>query len=337
MDNFGIAGAAAENAGAANSGGALSAAPNVEGVGAAGADANANANANANTDTNASEGSIAGGAAGYGAGECGAAAGTLDYEALHRHYSALASAANSLFANALKSFRRMSANIDKGNLKDGVKEAAALGDAFAALQGALGGLRGVVSGFDQSEYFDTGEFTKQFIEACASEGLDMTGGNNVFEIFPYRIRIDAENRDVIIDRKKAACVRPSRLAADIKKNREKLYASKFNPMQFALELAAAYDTALLYSAKGKTAYAADRDILLDDIYKYLAPMQRFKNDYDKKAYAFDLARLKPLEPVDIGDGRKWEFGPSKEIKKALRITDKDGKEYFLSVIRFYKA
>jgi len=55
------------------------------------------------------------------------------------------------------------------------------------------------------------------------------------------------------------------------------------------------------------------------------------------AFAFDLARLYCSEVDSTDDGRKFQFGPSRNIGKCVRILDKDGVEQYLATIRFYKT
>ena len=74
---------------------------------------------------------------------------------------------------------------------------------------------------------------------------------------------------------------------------------------------------------------------LTNIYKVLAPMSRFRKDYDQNNFAFDVARLYASDVEETKTGRKFQFGPSRNNEKAIRILDKEGKEQFLATIRFY--
>ncbi|MCI9665624.1 MAG: hypothetical protein HFI46_17605 [Lachnospiraceae bacterium] len=37
------------------------------------------------------------------------------------------------------------------------------------------------------------------------------------------------------------------------------------------------------------------------------------------------------------DGRKFQFGPSRNIGRAIRILDKEGNEQYLATIRFFES
>lgn len=106
----------------------------------------------------------------------------------------------------------------------------------------------------------------------------------------------------------------------------------FNAASFAAELAEAYDLAILKLHKNP-----ESDIYLQSLYKFLAPMSRYRKDYDQQSYAFDLARLYACRSLELKDGRRFQFGPSRKAAKALRILDQDGNEQFLATIRFFKV
>jgi hypothetical protein len=106
--------------------------------------------------------------------------------------------------------------------------------------------------------------------------------------------------------------------------------ASFNAAQFANELANAYDLALVKLDK-----APGSDIYLQTLYKFLVPMSRFRKDYDQQSFSFDLARLYSGEALMLKDGRNYQFGPSRNNNKALRILDNQGREQFLATIRFF--
>jgi len=158
----------------------------------------------------------------------------------------------------------------------------------------------------------------------------VTGDFPVFEMFPYKLRIDP-NMDIYLDRKKVPCLRPYTLVQVVKKGQEKLMKASFNANRFAAELAAAYDLALADLKKNK-----GTDQYLKKLYEYMVPMSRSRKDYDMQSYAFDLARLYAEgSSFELKDGRKIQWGTSKDPKKAIRILDGYGNEQHLYTIRFF--
>jgi hypothetical protein len=184
------------------------------------------------------------------------------------------------------------------------------------------------------EYLSSGDFASQLIEFCKERDVDIVGEDNNLEVFPYRLKINPKDEELLINKKKASGLRPLAIAELLEKGRIKLLAEKFNSEKHAGELAAAYDLSIIAGAKGKTP-VPDADVYLSTVYKYLTPMQRFRKDYDLQSFAFDIARLYNEETKDVGDGRKYQFGPSRNNAKAIRIVDKFGNEQFIATIRFY--
>jgi hypothetical protein len=261
----------------------------------------------------------------------------MDYEDLYAQYAEQAAAFKSRLKGLQITWTRLAAKMENGDLKSTAKDFAALEDVYSALAGITANMREKANGFDYAAYMSSGDFARQFSSCCAAEGLDIRLENQTYEIFPYRIRVDAENSDVLIDRRKAASLRPKKLASIIRKNREKLFAAAFDPRRFASELAAAYDLCLLRQNSEKPTAVKEADIFLKDLYSYLTPMQRFRQDYSRQAYAFDLARLFMRPDAVTADNRRCQFGPSRYSGKSIRIADLEGNEHFLATIRFYKV
>ena len=125
-------------------------------------------------------------------------------------------------------------------------------------------------------------------------------------------------------------MRPRSFVELVHAGQEKLNKAPFKPEIFASELADAYDTAALKMGKH-----AGADIYLSTLYKFLAPMSRFRKEYDQQSFAFDLARLYISRQEETKTGRQFQFGPCRNEKKAIRILDQNGQEQFLSTICFY--
>ncbi len=238
----------------------------------------------------------------------------------------------------MKTQQKLSKSIQKsmeaGDIKSWQRDLALLERAGEEYADILVRMKAVTEGFDTRAYIESGDFSNQLLGWCEQFGIDINGDYPVYEIFPYRVRIDAENQDLYVNRKKSQCLRPRAFAQNIKAAREKLMKASFNAAAFAAELADAYDTALMRQSGGK-AYRKDADCYLTGIYPYLAPMGRHRREYDKQSYAFDLARLYISDVDQIKDGRRLQFGPSRNNAKAIRILDGDGAEQFLATVRFY--
>jgi hypothetical protein len=261
----------------------------------------------------------------------------MDYETFYAGYSEQTAGLKNQLGSLQKSYKRLTAAMERGDVRAGTKELDLLTEICAGLSDALASAQAAVSDFDYSQYMASGDFARQFSDCCAEEGLNLRQEDQYYEIFPYRLRLDIENSDVYINRRKLPSFRPGAIAASLKKDIAKLYAASFDPRRFGSEMAAAYDLCLLRRNSGKTTAATTGDVYLKDIYNYLAPMQRFRSEYDRQAYALDLARLFMAKDGVTNDNRHWQFGPGRNSAKAIRLVDSEGREHFLSTILFYPA
>jgi hypothetical protein len=183
----------------------------------------------------------------------------------------------------------------------------------------------------------SGDFAKQMLSYCESMGGDVRGDFPAYEIFPYKVKIDADNQDVYINRKKLPCIRPKHLVSDIKQNREKLMKANFNANTFLDEIADAYDKLSIIKRKEDGGKSKTRhfELSLRELHRFLAPMQRFRRDYDMQSFAFDLARLYASDTEFTSDGRQYRMGPSRHQSQNIRILDKNGNEDWVGTITFY--
>ncbi len=233
-----------------------------------------------------------------------------------------------------KLYKNIVKSTENGDLKSLLKDLESYKNVVETQAEVVATLTEEVKGFDGKEYLESGDFAQQMLQLCREKEIDVTGEYPVYEMFPYRVKLDVENQDIYIDKKKVACMRPSSLVQTIKSGQEKLNKANFNAQAFANELSVAYDLLALKSKKPENA-----DLYLLNIYKMMTPMSRARKEYDQQSFAFDIARLYAahLEGFhQIKDGRYFQFGPSRNVNKSIRILDTQGNEQFLATIRFYE-
>ena len=233
-------------------------------------------------------------------------------------------------SRAVKKLQKCLADGDMSALP---KLIAAMRDAAREREDALSRLEALTSGFDGREYMSGGDFAAQMLEICRELDVDVQGTFPAYEMFPCRVTINPETQDVTLDRKRLPCLRPSKLISDIKAELDKLSKASFNASAFAKELSAAYDLAII-KASLKKLRAADAPMYVLDLYEFLTPMRRYKKEYTKNNYAYDLARLYAADDLTLDDGRKIRFDTVRDAKKAIRIIDKNGSEQYITTIRF---
>lgn len=255
----------------------------------------------------------------------------MNYEEFYQDLQPQQKSVKDGLASLQKLFKAVSRELEGGDVKSLAKDLEAMAQTVLAVAESVDAMKTSVNAFDAKGYFESGAYAEQMLAACAEKGVDVRGEFPVYEMFPYRVRLDSENQDVYLDRKKVQCMRPGSFVDIVRNGQEKLNKAPFNAVAFASELADAYDLAVLKLNRQKQS-----DIYLTNLYKILAPMSRFRKDYDQQSFAFDLARLYISGVEETKNGRKFQFGPSRVGGKGIRILDMAGKEQFLATIRFYE-
>ena len=257
----------------------------------------------------------------------------LNYEDLFRTLQALDKNLKDSSGAVVRLQKAIQKNTEIGNLAEIKKGLAALNAAVEELRSSAAAMETEVNGFDTKAYFTDGDFTRQLLEACAAQGIDVRGDKGIYEMFPFKVRVlsDGENPgEVYIDRKKAPSCRPAYVANLIKSNQTRLYAAPFKAAAFMNELADAYEiTCLRAGARIGSTQA------LNKIYKNMVPMARARKEYDSQAFAFDLARLYEEGPDAWVDksGAHYTFGTSRDGASGIRVLSRSGVESFISTLR----
>ena len=260
----------------------------------------------------------------------------MDYEQLLAEVQACVKEVKEKTDSQSKAVKKIQKSLADGDISALPKLYAAMRDASRDREDALSRLEAITTGFDGREYMAGGDFAAQLLECCRNLDVDVQGSFPVYEMFPRRVTINPETQDVTVDRKRLSCLRPSKLIGDIKVELDKLSKASFNAPVFAKELAGAYDLAIIKSSR-KKALSADAPLYVLDLYEYLTPMKRYKKEYTKHNFAYDLARLYAVDDLKLDDGREIRFDTVRDAKKAIRILDRNGSEQFITTIRFYES
>ena len=223
-------------------------------------------------------------------------------------------------------------NTEEGNLTELKKNLDTIREAMGILGENVEVVTEELCSFDTKEYFLSGDFTKQLLEACTEKGVDVRGEMGVYEMFPFKVRIagdEEHSQEVYINRKKLPSFRPSFIVETIRKEQERLGKANFNPLPFMNEIAEGYETACL-----KSGSRIGSSQSLDKIYKFMTPMSRARKEYDKQAFAYDLARIYEMGPdawvTRAGD--RYHFGTSRDGKTGIRVLNSAGVEAYISTL-----
>ena len=232
---------------------------------------------------------------------------------------------------------KMQKDTIKGDVRSLLKNLEAMKKAVASLEDALNSVDETISNFDYRSYFVSGQFTEDMLLGLKNRKMDTVGEYPVFEVFPTRIRIDAENQEVILGKKKVPTMRPQVLVDSAADLVDKLESAPFNAQSFAQDLENAYSVCVLQEKAKNTGKVNEHlyYIPLLSCYKVMVPLSRSRKDYDEMAFAFDLARL--YNAIKKGDfvtksGHTCLFGTGRG--KSVRILDDTGMEQLISTICF---
>ncbi|MEE3487295.1 MAG: hypothetical protein VZT48_04235 [Bulleidia sp.] len=257
----------------------------------------------------------------------------MDYESFYEAVQPEEKNFKDKTAALTKASKAMIKALESGDYKTLKKTADTLNNTINDLQAAADAINAEIAGFDLHAYLQGSDFMDQVLAECRKQGIDVVQKETgKYEMFPYIVSTDAVNDNAVIDRKAVPTVRPSVFVDTVRTRQEKLNAMNFKAESFINELAAAYDSFIKKSGKSKDGYLGQ-----NSVYKEMVPMARLRKEYDVQAFAYDIARLYPIrETTYTKDGRRVDFGPSKNIGSAIRILDENGTERYLGEIRFYK-
>ena len=238
---------------------------------------------------------------------------------------------------AVRLQKAIAKNVETGNLPEAKKALAQLKEDISLLQKRTEALGSEMEAFDMHVYFVSGDFTRQLLASCEEKKVDVKGEMGIYEMFPYKVRIlgdDEHAGEVWMDRKKVNSCRPAYVAETIRAGQEKLYNTPFKAQSIMGELAEAYEVSCL-----KAGVRPGTSQMLDKIYKNMVPTARARKEYDKQAFAFDLARLYEEGPESwkTKDGACYTFGTSRNGSSGIRVLSRSGAESFISTMSRMKT
>lgn len=221
-----------------------------------------------------------------------------------------------------------------GDLEQAQRVIGWLEAALVKQQETLLSLKEKLPAFDVGVYL-RGEFEGGFLAACQAQGLKVTGSFPAFEVFPFRTRVYPERGTVEVNEKVLRLLRPRALAGYLRTARDRLYRENFNAARFIDALARAYDTILAVRRVGQgVELPPGTDVPLLDIYEQLTILPSHKRQYPRNMFAFDLHRLFVADAFKSSDGRRLEFGDTRQRGKAVVIYDAQGREHRFGSLRF---
>ncbi len=232
---------------------------------------------------------------------------------------------------------KIAKDAENGDIKAAEKDSAALESATSVYLEAKEALKAHLEGFDYKDYFLSGKFTEEMLSSLREKGLDVVGDYPNYEVFPTKIKLDAESQEVVLGKKKIATMRPECVASSTKALVDKLENAAFNAVGFAQDLENAYTLMMARENEkaGAKKFTYGAYLTLLDLYKIMVPLSRSRKDYDDLAFAFDVARLyieNEKGSFVTKSGKSVSFSTGRG--KGIRILDGNGNEQLVSTISF---
>lgn len=183
--------------------------------------------------------------------------------------------------------------------------------------------------FDEQEYFASGAYTAEVLDAAAAEGLSAFESDDRILSYPAIVSLSMSDTAVLIDKTKDRRVRPSVLVRTLKALQAK--PPKFKPEAYLEALAAAYDLVVAHRRvnPGGT-------VKLADVYTVLTVLPGSSRDYSRQELARDLYLLDQSGITRTKDGRELELPASALTRGSgvLRTVTRSGQEKVYAGISF---
>lgn len=186
---------------------------------------------------------------------------------------------------------------------------------------------------DEALYFAEGGYQSELLAAAQAEGLQMSAEDGLLVSYPSLIKIDANRRCVLIDRKPWKAIRPSVLTAHLRAVQSR--PPRFKPAQFLESLYSAWE------------YARARQLLVHgrkpidvvhvrDIYAALTIAPGSAREYSKPEFGRDLYLLESSNIRQTRKGARVRFARSTGTKSAgfITVVAEDGRRVDYSGVGF---
>jgi hypothetical protein len=190
--------------------------------------------------------------------------------------------------------------------------------------------------YDVAEAFASGAFLDELAAAAKAAGVVLVRRDGRVTAYPVALRLDARAQGVRIGRKLEKRIRPSFLAAQLKKLQQR--PERFNARQFLDRLFQLYDSK---ARAEEPAWRANRPgqgplVALADLHEQLTLLPAAAADYPLEEFVTDLLRLDRQPDATGSHGHRFELGGSTGRKGAKRLTlfDETGEQHDYFAIRY---
>lgn len=194
-------------------------------------------------------------------------------------------------------------------LRDTQQAVSDLQDDLRALSDSLAATAlGVNSGDEEA-------WAQEFEQALADIHVPFQANYPIYQVFPFEIRVDLTNATATVNNRLTHVMRPESLARIIQRERDRLYAAKFNDRQFMKGLVRVWDL-----VKGGETRAGG--VPLRQAHEILS-LRTGPSGYSLQQFAFDLYRLRYQSTMTY-EGKRFRLNAARNSRGAVQVPHPNG-------------
>jgi hypothetical protein len=222
------------------------------------------------------------------------------------------------------SLRRFLAAAKVGNLRDLHSSIESAEKAMAVLRQQFANAKEGWN-FDEEGYFANGFYSRELIATGQQMGVRIFERDDRLYCYPALIRVSANEKAVLIDKKRERRIRPSVLVTRLKEMQRR--PTRFRPEPFLAALFDAYSKAVAMRGRGKELLQMAPVVPLLDIYELFTLLPGQTREYSRQEFARDIYLLHRSDADTTRTGAKVSFPISRGVQgKTLTVIDETGEE-----------
>jgi len=192
---------------------------------------------------------------------------------------------------------------------------------------------------ENSRFVESKDYQQALEEALLAAGLPLQGSFPQYELIPYKLTIDSEDKEIRLSigrrQEKTRCMEPKQAAKWVASRYQALTGKRFDAPGFMRELISAYEYA------NKVAYREGEvkwglAVAIEELYNLLTLKRGARLEYPKALFLYELGRLKEQVELKV-DEYQLEIGYPRKHEKAVTIVDSRGRESRVSSLTVYKV
>jgi hypothetical protein len=213
------------------------------------------------------------------------------------------------------------------NMQDLRRDLGSAATAFAEAAKILADWNGSVQEFRLGSVLEA-DYDRILRVECAKLNVPLEGEYPVYEVFPFEVRVSLPDEQVTINRRTFRSLNPPVVAAEVRRELDRLTRGSFNSERFLRALIRVYDLLVAEAARSKGGRAPSQ-VRLKKVHETLT-LHRGKAQYSEREFAFDIYRARRGSTL-VADGRLVDFVHVRDAVGAIQVPSSRGAEYLGSL------